>query len=149
MGYYDRLKVGKEINLKIAKLWGYYPHNLAGEWVLLAPHKKPYSESEYEWIHSAGIKRNSEEECWQDAPDYAEDANAAMELLFSIPDDYTPRIVRILTPVNGTMRHQYKAGILWNDGTHEAIEEYAETYELAACKAWLAWKQQTTAVEGE
>jgi hypothetical protein len=140
MGRYGNTKKQDEINLKIAKLWGYYPHELNGEWILVAPHSRTLSEADYEWLHGAARKHNSEADCWNEAPNYTVDANAAMELLFSITDDLTPRIVRILTPVNGEMRHAYKAGILWNDGSREGIEEYANTYEMAACKAWLALK---------
>lgn len=75
-------------------------------------------------------------------PYYSADLNAAITLWARISDDYTPRLVRMLTPRNGEIRHEYKAGLTSNQPPFAEFDvEYASTPALAVCRAWLAYME--------
>lgn len=72
-------------------------------------------------------------------PDWEGDLNDAWQLFLDMSDDYTPRLVRILQPVDGVMELWTKAGILHNV-THDEISALKRDACAAICEAWLAWK---------
>jgi hypothetical protein len=75
-------------------------------------------------------------------PTCSTDANAALVLWDTIPDEYTPRLVRILVPVNDVMARWYKAATLHNE-TMEQIEALDADIARAISIHWLLWKDAT------
>jgi hypothetical protein len=73
-------------------------------------------------------------------PDWPNDVNAALALWDTVPDDWTPRLVRMIVP-RGVLTFGYKGAFLHNE-THEQIEYEAPTPAEAITRAWLAWKQE-------
>ena len=64
------------------------------------------------------------------------DLNAALMLLDTIPDDYTPRLVRVLTTIYGKLERQWKCVILPNSGGKEWFAIHAD----AARAILIAWR---------
>lgn len=63
----------------------------------------------------------------------------ALNLLNSLPDDCTPRLVRILTPPIG---YQWKAGIISSQWDTD-VDQFDKSASLAACRAWCEWDERT------
>lgn len=76
-------------------------------------------------------------------PRFSTDANAALSLFANLPDDLTPRVVRILEPMGDHMSHVWSANIIVFNKLHFEREfgEEADTPALAICRAWLAWRE--------
>lgn len=71
------------------------------------------------------------------------DLNAAMMLLDTIPDDYTPRLVRILVPIYGKIERHWKCTIMPNT----AGEEYGAidvSPAVAIYNAYVAYAAHAT-----
>lgn len=68
-------------------------------------------------------------------PAFSTNAGAALDLFNSLPDDCTPRLVRMLVPPHGW---QWKAAIIY--GVDEDIERFDASPAFAICKAWCEWK---------
>lgn len=76
----------------------------------------------------------------EDYPHYSTDLDAAWTLFDTASEDYTPRVVRILTPLNGKLVYQWKCNIMPNIGDDEPdYEGIADTPALAIVRAWLAY----------
>lgn len=74
-------------------------------------------------------------------PEYHTDLNAAMTLLDGVPDEWTPRIVRILQPTDQGMEYHWRCVIMSNVND-DSFDAYMQTPALAICRAWLTFKQQ-------
>ncbi len=86
------------------------------------------------------------EDMWLVAPipAFSTSADAAFTLFASLPDDCTPRLVRMLQPMGDHMGHIWKGRIITNglDVTVDVIECEADTPALAICRAFLSWKDK-------
>lgn len=86
------------------------------------------------------------DQCWGCAeghlliPRYTTDLNEAINLWSDIPFEYTPRLVRMITPKDGSLAPVYKAHILENTNK-EQFEAIDHNPALAICKVWLEWRK--------
>lgn len=79
------------------------------------------------------------DKAWDGVPHFSTSAEAALTLLAEMPDNYTPRLVRMGVAEQG---YAWKCGIMRNDPpVYEMVQEEAETPALAICRAWLVWKE--------
>lgn len=135
MTNWREMEAGQELDVLVARLLGLNVHT-ADE----APADDLYGGWEFctdrEW-HTAWF---IDAEGSHPIPAYSTDLNAAWTLFADLPDDVTPRLVRILEARGDHMATVCKAGIIHNE-THEQVEAYADTPALAICRAWLAWKE--------
>jgi hypothetical protein len=76
---------------------------------------------------------------FQRIPDWQNDLREAWRLFMELPDEYTPRIVRILIPdpyIDGELSFWTKASILHNEGGDEVAVIHPDP-TTAICEAWL------------
>lgn len=72
-------------------------------------------------------------------PRYSTFVDDAVLLWQDVPDTFTPRLVRMIAPKDGSIGYAYKAAFLHNE-TMESVESVADSPALAICEAWLAYK---------
>lgn len=75
---------------------------------------------------------------WEYVPDYHTDINVALELFDALPDNCTPRLVRMKWPQG----HKWKAAIIVSDGLRVdyEIEHECESAAEAICHVWLDYQ---------
>lgn len=78
---------------------------------------------------------------WRPIPDYLHDVAASLSLWDLVPDSYTPRLVRMLSPRNGEIGFSYKGHIMHNTGGTD-FEAYADTPAEAIARAYLAYTEK-------
>lgn len=143
MSDFSDYPVGEERDIEIAKREGWRieppvqpdkPRFLTGPGVSLA---------DTFW---RGMPAKTDDEFWRAAwkagyiPHRSTDTTAAWGLLMSLPDDYTPRIVRILAPRGGKMAYAVKAAIIENK-THEQWDVIRDDAADAMSQVWLEWEE--------
>lgn len=125
----------KSLNERIAEAhgykveWRYSEADKAGGWVLIYPDGS-----------DRGVICTRPEYAWMGVKDVQRSVTEAWDLLLRLPDDVTPRLVRILQPVDGVMEVWTKCSILHNV-MHEEISVVKPDACAAICEAWLLWHE--------
>lgn len=76
-------------------------------------------------------------------PNYSEELEEAFTLLDTLPSDFTPRLVRMLKPLNGDISFFWRAMIIDNI-THQQFEGEADYPSEAIVHCWLEWHRRTS-----
>jgi hypothetical protein len=79
----------------------------------------------------------TEREAWKNAPAISVDLTTAIGLWDLIPDDWTPRLVRMVE-ARGELVTVYKGSIIHSQ-THEQIEEWGDEPAYAVARSVMAW----------
>lgn len=105
-------------------------YRIVNEWVIAdkddVPLMRPWASSELAWEHAP-------------TPDYMGDLNLAWRLFADLPDEWTPRLVRMLV-ARGELVSMTKAVIMHN----VSGEEYSSICDDAAaaiCHTWLGYQE--------
>lgn len=72
-------------------------------------------------------------------PHWSTNVGDALDLFTDLPNDLTPRLVRLLSPRGDSMARTWKGSILNNSDMNE-IQAESDSPALAICLAWLAYK---------
>lgn len=116
------------IKVKTMNSWVVVPPEVVGNWHLVRSNLN---------IEIGALNAN---EAWDKFvkanPIWGNDANA-LALFMSLPEEYTPRLVRVMRPPVGW---QWKAAILAHDDMLEVSEQYSEFASRAICRAWCKWQ---------
>lgn len=137
-----------EINERITQLLGWHAlkvepvifegdealighYRIVNEWVIAdandVPLMRPWATEELAWEHAP-------------TPDYCGDLNTAWELFAALPDDWTPRLVRMLTARGGVIKHGFVAGIRHNI-TDVTFDGLYDTPSEAISRVWIRWRE--------
>lgn len=68
--------------------------------------------------------------------DYVGNLTNALTLLENMDDEYTPRLVRILQPIDGNLEHWWKCSII-TEPYREQYESFDKSAAVAVCRGWL------------
>lgn len=116
------MRVNVNIQREVAALRGY------------APERYDFEDGGYHYM----FRKDGQLFRRQEIPQWHDNLEEAIALFWELPDDYTPRLVRMITP-RGEIAYTWKATIMHNV-THEEFEAEVNDPAGAVCLAWLMYK---------
>jgi hypothetical protein len=134
------LEAGKETDIYIAKLLGYFPLNIHDVWILVAPSIRQLTPEDYDSLYHVSTKCLTEERAWAYLGwEWSTSESDALALV-EYTEGYSIFGLGFERDERGL--GWWKATFLVKDDQHH-VSHYtasAETAALAICRAWIRLK---------